>query len=202
MLEGSNNNIERRPNNQDYYNLTPFEGLLIGGSDSISVKNKEMFVDICSLPDLMRDPDIRKVILSPKNVTNGKLSLKEVIKAREDVSFMSLTPIVFELKGWADKYMTRNIRLAFKSCKWDNAGLLSEFEIYPVDGKTNQRLQLSEIDPKDRVLAEEFKHVIESLGEENNVFKFRTKSAEEIKAGANLKKIKSAVETTKPPFSV
>lgn len=184
IVSGIPVNAERKRTGEDFYNLTPFEGLLMGGSDSIIVKGKEASVDDSSLQYLMRDADARRAILSPLNVVRGNISLEEVTKARagKQMEFSPFISTVFESKRWF-KYPAKDIRLSFRPGKLDETGLLTEFELYPT--KNGQKMELSEISPEDQVLSEEFKHVINFLGEENNKLKFRIKSEREIKDEAS-----------------
>ncbi|MBF8249637.1 MAG: hypothetical protein HW400_238 [Candidatus Levybacteria bacterium] len=171
-------NTEKKEISLDY--IIPFEEILLSGSSSLIIDGKERFVHSSSLLELMQKSDTRKALLTSLNVSRGKVSPEEVLRAREQIEYSTTFITLFEFKSLT-KHVPRDkdIRVTLKTGRPDESGLPTEFEICSL--KEDKVVGFDEIPPEDFVLNKDFERVVELTGRENDTLKFRIKSIEEIR---------------------
>lgn len=168
---------EERPSQR---NLTPFEWCLLGGPESVTLGDQEIFVSNENLKDLLQDPEKRKAALSPLNVVKGEATLEQAREARKKMKGLSsMVSVLFDEDHWF-KYKNQGIKIGFDAEDLDKEGQLAEIKVYPM--LRDRRLSSLLIASEDRVLEKGLSYVLSFVKEEDGALVYKIKSAEEIKA--------------------
>lgn len=153
--------------------LSPFEHVTFGSSTDIEVEGKKINVNSQNLKQLMQDPVLRKNILSPTNLIKGRRDLEGVRTARKGrVISGSISPFQ---NTYLQRYLSEQIYPAFELGSLDEAGQLASFEVFLLDAKDDNRKPLPEDPSAVLIIREEFEGLMEYVGEENGMMKFRIK---------------------------
>lgn len=169
MSEAINSeNKEKQFNAND---LVPFEHMMIGSSASIIVNGEKRSVNTKLFEEMQKDPEALRIILTPRNLAEGRKTLTEILQARNQkkiLSGLSLSFFEYELK---DEYLYENILFDFKLGDLDKNGQLKNFGVGL--SQNGQKIAMPEKASEEIVVKEVFKNLIKYTENTDGVMQYQ-----------------------------
>lgn len=153
-------------------NLSPFEQVVYGSSLlGFKVGDKELDITSSNLEAIMQDEDARRIALSPINLSRGRKKIEQIEQEREATEIDPQPHLtIFEFNPLRE-YRKEKVGMILGLDRLDNEGQTSGFGIYLV--KNGSKMELPMTAQKDFVIHEKFRKILEYVGSEDNVMKFK-----------------------------
>lgn len=174
MTEQENlRNPEQKKRTFDSRDLTPLEHVIIGSSMGVEFQGTELEINKGMVRSLFKDEQTRAVVLSPMNLTEGKKSLAEILKARRQIKPQRGYLSLFEANDTLLFYLKKGIYPAFVLGDLNEKGEMVSFGVHFSYG--SEKIHLPENAYEKFVLVEDLTGVIIYERQKEGVMKFKIK---------------------------